>query len=215
MRIRRKDWARPELEKCGYFIAEPKLIKGSWRDEFNNNNPIHLDLGCGKCVFLAAIAKENPEINYIGIDISVDILGVGKRIIDDTFDEVRQDNIRLFAHNIQRLQEVFTQNEGIERVYINFCNPWPKARAHKKRLTYTNQLEIYKKLLSPGAEIWFKTDDDDLYISSLRYFKEAGLNIYYSTKDLHGDRDIENFFTEHENMFTEKGIKTKAIRARL
>ena len=103
----------------------------------------------------------------------------------------------------------------MERIYINFCNPWPTARHHKRRLTYTRQLLAYKPLLVPGGEIWFKTDNDDLYLATRRYLTEAGFEIFFDTKDLHKENDGENILTEHEVRFTQGGIPTKALRARL
>lgn len=215
MRIRKKEWARPELAACNYYIDEPETEKGSWAQHFGAKRPMHLDLGCGKCVFLAEIAEKNRNINYIGIDISKDMLGVGRRNIAAEFGERLPDNVLLFSYNIEKLGAVFAEEEKFARIYINFCNPWPKARAHKKRLTHTAQLNLYKNFLQPDGEIWFKTDNDDLYMASLRYFKEAGMHIYYHTKNLHADKDMENYITEHEAMFTSEGIKIKAIRARL
>lgn len=219
MRIRKKEWARPELAESTMFVKHPKENKGKWQEEFSKKQPIHLDLGCGKCVFLADIAYENQDVNYIGIDISLDILGVGRRNIVDRFSEEEQqtepENVKIFDYNIEKLTDVFDTSDNIERIYINFCNPWPKARGHKKRLTHTNQLENYKKLLKDGAEIWFKTDNDDLYIATKRYFKEANLEVFYETQDLLSDEEISNNTTEHEQKFTSQGIKIKAIRAKV
>lgn len=213
MRIRRKAWALPELEKCPYYFQTPSENKNNWQT-IASKKPIHLDLGCGKAIFLAEIAYENPQIHYVGIDISTDILGVARRNIQTKFDEKAVQNISLFSYNIEKLEDVFSAEDKIERIYINFCNPWPKAGDHKKRLTHSKQLTVYKKLLTPGAEIWFKTDNDDLYLASLRYFREAGLEIFFHTKNLHQEKQVENHLTEHEIMFTREGITTKAIRAK-
>ena len=215
MRIRKKAWARPELMACGYFIPQPQEKRGQWAGCFGKKRPLHLDLGCGKCVFLAEIAEAHREVNYVGIDLSYDILGVGRRNIAAAFGEEEPDNVALCFYNIERLPELFSPEDGVERLYINFCNPWPAARCHKRRLTHTRQLEQYKTLLAPGGEIWFKTDNDDLYLATKRYLAEAGFEIFFDTKDLHGENDPENVLTEHENMFTAQGIPTKALRARL
>ena len=103
-----------------------------------------------------------------------------------------------------------------ERIYINFCNPWPKGKHRKKRLTHTRQLEKYKQFLAPKGEIYFKTDDDDLFNSSLLYFEESGFEIITKTYDLHKYLIFENNIeTEHEKMFSEQGIKIKALIARI
>ena len=214
MRIRKKAWARPELMACPYFVTDPQAQKGRWEERFGQKRPLHLDLGCGKCVFLAPMAAAHRDVNYVGIDLSYDILGVGRRNIAAAFGEEQPDNVALCFYNIERLPDLFAPGDGVERLYINFCNPWPAARHHKRRLTHTRQLEQYKTLLAPGGELWFKTDNDDLYLATKRYLNEAGFQIFFDTKDLHAEHDPENVTTEHEMMFTAQGIPTKALRAR-
>jgi len=215
MRIRKKKWALPELEECGYYYPAPKEYKGSWQAAFSKKQPLHLDLGCGKGVFLADTAFLHPGINFIGIDISVDILGVARRNIASCYQNKPVENIAMFSYDIEKLLEVFGTREGISRIYVNFCNPWPKARAHKKRLTHPNQLAVYRQLLVPGGEIWFKTDDDGLYLATRRYFAESGFTVFLDTEDLHAQKDAENVFSEHEHMFTDRGMRTKAIRVKV
>lgn len=215
MRIRRKTWARPELSACPYFVAQPEQQKGRWGEVYGQRRPLHLDLGCGKGVFLAEAAHTHRDVNFIGIDISLDILGVARRNIAEIFGEEQPDNVALCAYNIERLPQLFSPEEKVQRIYINFCNPWPTARHHKRRLTHTRQLSQYKPLLAPGGEIWFKTDNDDLYLATKRYLAEAGFEIFFDTKDLHGQNGPENILTEHEVLFTAQGIPTKALRARL
>lgn len=214
MRIRRKAWARPELAACPYYIEDPRELRGRWQEKFGDRRPLHLDLGCGKCVFLAGAAKARPDVNFVGIDISYDILGVGRRNIQAEFGEREPDNVLLCYYNIERLAELFAPGE-VDRLIINFCNPWPAARCHKRRLTHTRQLEAYKPLLAQGGELWFKTDNDDLYLATKRYLGEAGFEIFFYTTDLHALNDPENILTEHEIMFTAEGIRTKAIKALL
>ena len=215
MRIRIKPWARPELEECKYFIDNPKEMKNNWRKCFNNDNPIHVELGCGKGVFLADLAIKHLDINYIAIYIKSDVLGYARRNVEAVYTKNRKkvENVVLTAYNIEQILDIFGDKDQIDRIYINFCNPWPKAKHNKRRLTHTKQLELYKKFLKPNGEIFFKTDDDDLYLATLRYFEESGFNIFYKTTDLHNDKNEENVLTEHEIMFIEKGIKIKAIKA--
>lgn len=214
MRIRTKTWARPELEACNYFVGDPAAQKGHWEDFFQKKQPLHLDLGCGKCTFLAELAFQNPDINYIGVDISYDILGVARRNISGRFDPAPVTNVALTSYNIEKLCEILNETEKVQRIYINFCNPWPKSRCHKRRLTHTRQLESYKKILAEDGEIWFKTDNDDLFLASQRYFKEAGFEIFALTHDLNALPDTGNILSEHEVMFEAQGIKTKALKAR-
>lgn len=214
MRMRKKAWAKPELSACPYYIADPKALRGHWQEQFGARRPIHLDLGCGKCVFLAELAEGQREVNFVGIDLSYDILGVGRRNIQSAFGEEEPDNVLLCYYNIERLPELFAPEDRVERLYINFCNPWPSAGHQKRRLTHTRQLEAYKTLLSDTGEIWFKTDNDDLYLATKRYFAEAGFAIFFDTQDLHAEQNAENILTEHEIMFSNQGVKTKALRAR-
>ena len=214
MRIRRKVWAEPELSACSYFIKKPLALRGQWQDSFVKKQPIHLDLGCGKGVFLARAAYKYPELNFIGIDISLDILGVARRNMNETFGQQDPENILFFSHNIERIGEVFSKSDDISRIYVNFCNPWPRAKAHKRRLTHPRQLKSYIQFLQPNGEIWFKTDDADLYLATKRYFKQTGLDILQISEDLHGDQWHDNIDTEHELMFLEQGERIKAIRAR-
>ncbi len=214
MRIRTKKWARPELDSCDYFIKNPKDLRGKWKEFFGNNNPIYLDLGCGKCTFLAQTAFEHKNVNHIAVDISMDILGVGRRNVVELYGDNKVENIALCSYNIEQITDLFSQEDNISRIYINFCNPWPSSKCHKRRLTHTRQLEDYKKILKSDGEIWFKTDNHDLYLSSKRYFCESGFNIFFTTTDLNSE-NVENVKSEHEIMFESQGIKTKAIRANI
>ena len=215
MRIRRKAWARPELEECNFFINSPSENKGLWVNSFSKKQPIHLELGCGKGTFISKLASKTPNINYIAIDIKSEMLGLTKRNIEKEYQELNKtvDNVLITAQQIELIQDIFSKEDVVDRIYINFCNPWPKARHTKKRLTHTRQLEKYKTLLKDGGEIYFKTDDDDLFLASQRYFKEAGFKIEKLTYDLHSENEIDNIETEHEKMFTNQGIKIKALIA--
>ena len=121
----------------------------------------------------------------------------------------------LTAFDIERLALIMNERDTVERIYINFCNPWPRPRHKKRRLTYPTRLAEYKKLLSPGGELWFKTDDDGLFHDTIQYVKDSGFMISALTYDLPLEPldGVENFQTEHELMFREKGIPIKALRA--
>lgn len=214
MRIRYKKWARPELEASSFYIDNPEEMKGKWKTYFGNNNPIHLELGCGKGQFISELASENLDINYIAIDLVDAMLGLSKRNVEEKYKEknIEPKNIVLTRFDIERILLMIDKQDKIERIYINFCNPWPKGKHRKKRLTHTRQLEKYKEFLKEDAEIYFKTDDDDLFHSSLIYFEEAGFKIIKKTNDLHSESIFEkNIETEHEKMFSEQGIKIKAL----
>ena len=219
MRIRFKPWARPELEASKFYRDNPEELKDKWIQEFKNKeNPIHLELGCGKGNFISQLAVQNPSTNYIAIDLVDAMLGLAKRKVEETYQEQNKeiDNVLLTRFDIERIILILGQQDNIKRVYINFCNPWPKGQHRKKRLTHTRQLEKYKTFLANGGEIYFKTDDDELFEGSLGYFEEAGFSVLAKTYDLHTEPIWENNIeTEHEKMFSEQGIKIKALIAKI
>ena len=174
-------------------------------------------MGCGKGYFIANLASRHQEINYIAIDLVDAMLGLAKRNIEQIYKEnnIKTDNIRITRFDIERIPLILDKEDKIERIYINFCNPWPRGKHHKKRLTHTRQLEKYKTFLTDDGEIYFKTDDDDLFVASLTYFEESGFEIIKKTYDLHNEEDFwENIETEHEKMFSEQGFKIKALIAK-
>ncbi|HBB19026.1 MAG TPA: tRNA (guanosine(46)-N7)-methyltransferase TrmB [Ruminococcus sp.] len=213
MRIRKKKWAEPELAECRYYINEPERYRGRWKDFFGNDQPIELEIGCGKCTFSAEKAKRDPDKNFIALDIKSDMLGVGRRNVERIFSQANRspDNIALVRCNVEQIDKAFSADDHIAVMYINFCNPWPKKKHKKRRLTHTRQLVNYKKFLK--GELWFKTDDDELFEESFEYFEEAGFRIKFKTYDLAAETGIENFVTEHEKMFTEEGKKIKFLIA--
>ena len=173
--------------------------------------------GCGKGSFIAKLAVQNPEINYLAIDIKSEVLGLAKRNIEKEYLNAQKeiDNVLLTAYEIEIIQNILNEKDIVDRIYINFCNPWPKPRHNKKRLTHTKQLEKYKTFLKPGGEIYFKTDDDNLYKATIRYLEETGFQIMKQTENLHKEPIwANNIETEHEKMFEEQGITTKAIIAK-
>ena len=218
MRIRYKKWARPELEECKFYIDNPEEVKGKWKSLFKNPElPLNLELGCGKGQFISQLASENLNQNYIAIDLVDAMLGLAKRNVEQVYKEknIETDNIILTRFDIDRILLILSEEDKIDRIYINFCNPWPKGKHRKKRLTHTRQLEKYKVFLKEDGEIHFKTDDDDLFNSSLKYFEETGFKIIKKTYDLHSEPDFwYNIETEHEKMFSEQGIKIKAVIAK-
>ena len=211
MRIRRKKEARPELEACSFYIAKPEQYKGNWQNLFQNQNPIYLELGCGKGWFAAEFGANHPNINLLAIDIKSEILWYAMKKIEKAYQEkeLQVNNLYIMPQNIEQILNIFNEQDKIERIYINFCNPWPRPRHKKRRLTHTRQLEKYKGFLVPKGQIHFKTDDDDLFKESIQYFKECGFKILEETWDL--PLQEGNVQTEHEKMFREKGIKIKKL----
>ena len=215
MRIRRKKWAREELDNSKFYIDKPEEFKGKWKEKFDNNNPIHIELGCGKGNFIANLASKHLNINYIAIDMIEAMLGLSKRNIEKAYNYDNPKNLFLIRANVEQILNVFDRNDVIDRIYINFCNPWPKKKHNKKRLTHTKQLELYKKFLSENGEIYLKTDSKELFEDSLEYLNVSGFKIISKTYDLHGEPIFEeNIITEHEKMFSDEGIKIKALIAK-
>jgi len=216
MRIRSKPWATPELNASDLFVRDPAQYLGKWHDFFERKQPIHLELGCGRGLFIAGLAPENPQINYMGIDLKDAVLAPARRNIVEAFQAAGKepDNVVLLAQDIERIFTIMDSTDTVERIYINFCNPWPRDKHNKHRLTYPRQLQFYKNFLSHDGEIWFKTDDAPLFEDTLGYLAESGFEIIRKTYDLHAENCPGNIMTEHEKMFLEKGIKIKALVAR-
>ena len=219
MRIRYKKWARPELEASEFYEDEPEKWKGKWKEHYDDSRkPFMLELGCGKGQFISKLAVENQNINFLAIDLVDAMLGLAKRNIEQEYqnENLEPKNVIITRFDIERINLILDKKDEVERIYINFCNPWPKGKHRKKRLTHSRQLEKYKEFLKPNAEVYFKTDDDGLFESSLIYFEESGFEIIKKTYDLHEEPIFErNIETEHEKMFSEQGIKIKALIARL
>ena len=179
--------------------------------------------------------NENKNINYIAIDLVDSMLGLAKRNIEleygirktiekeDIDNEIEKQkiikNVKITRYDISLINDIFGNEDNIQRIYINFCNPWPRGKHHKKRLTHERQLEKYKEILNKDGEIFFKTDDDNLFSDSLGYFKRSGYKIIKETYDLSKEIKFwdgeENIETEHEKMFESEGIKTKALIAKV
>lgn len=213
MRLRHKPWARPELEKCPFNINEPELFCGSWAGQFPFPRSLRLELGCGKGSFMAQISRQEPEYNYLAVDIKSEVLVLAKRAVEAAFDNQEVTNVRLITHNIEQIDQIFSPADKIERIYINFCNPWPKKKHQKRRLTHPRQLMKYREFLQDGGEIWFKTDDDPLFDDSLEYFQSCGFSLKEVTRDLHASGIEGSYVTEHERMFSEQGIPIKFLIA--
>ena len=216
MRMRRKPWARPELEACDFFVNNPTEQRGNWHEWFPKKQPIHVELGCGKGVFIAQLAEQNPDINYIGIDIKSEVLANAKRNVEAEYEKSGKpiNNVALTAQNIEQIDLMLSEDDTADRIYINFCNPWPKKKHKKRRLTYPKQLNIYKRFLKKDGEIYFKTDDDELFNESIEYFELSGFDITYKTYDLYKENLSWNITTEHEIMFTKQGINIKFLIAK-
>ena len=218
MRMRFKPYARPELLACPFHAHDPFHSAGQWRQKFARPaQPLMLELGCGKGGFLSQLACAHPENNYLGFDITDKVLILAKRKIEAAYAAAGRpvDNVMILSADIERILQVLNADDRVQRIYINFCNPWSKnAGSAKHRLTHPRQLIQYRTFLDDGGEVYFKTDDDDLFRDSLAYFPAAGYEILWQTGDLHRDEPAWNIRTEHEGMFSDRGIPIKALIAR-
>jgi len=213
MRMRRKPWARPELDASEVYVKNPHDFYGKWQTAFDEEQPLVVELGCGKGSFIAQKAHMHPENNFIAFDIKSEVLATAKRNIEAVYGSVHCPNVRITAFDIERIGLVLSEEDIVDEIYINFCNPWPKDRHKKRRLTYPKQLNSYKQFLRKDGKIFFKTDDDELFEDSIGYFKECGFDIVFLTRDMQENPLPENIVTEHEKMFMDEGIKIKGLIA--
>lgn len=203
MRQRNKPWAKDKLaEYPQYVISEPEKYKGKWKEVFDKDQPLHIEIGTGKGRFITGMAKANPEINYIGIELADSVIVTAlDRIIEDELP-----NVKLLNVNANDLRDYFEKGE-VDRVYLNFSDPWPKKRHAKRRLTYKSFLEIYENILGDKREIHFKTDNQGLFESSLMSFSEYGMLLTFVSLDLHNSDYEGNIMTEYEEKFSSRGSR--------
>jgi len=206
LRLRKKRWAKPELEKDLKVIFNPSEFKGKWKEKFGNDYPIHLELGCGRGNFITQLAGRSKNINYIAIDTHHELLVHVLRKLNEN----KIDNVRIIPMYIENIGDVFGLDE-IDKIYINFCNPWPNRRHHKRRLTHSYFLKKYQTFLKNESEIWFKTDDQLLFSDSLEYFKDTGFDELNRIFDLDQSGWQGNIMTEYEEKFINQGIKIKFV----
>ncbi len=209
MRIRRKPWARSELAASPFVIDAPDDCRGHWNALFERPQaPLYLELGCGKGGFIAQKAFDNPDINFLAVDLKSEVLGLAKRNAEQVYAQGGRtvDNLRLAAHNIEWIDHMLGPEDCIAQIYINFCNPWPKKRDFKHRLTHPRQLALYKKFLLPGHLLLFKTDDDTLFEATGEYLAESGFKVVECIADLPASHEASAIMTEHERMFRDMGL---------
>lgn len=207
MRLRKKPWVAEAIRDFADFVyskeAKPgEEQQGKWSEAFGRRAPLQVELGTGKGDFLSQLAELHPEINYIGIEAQQDVLYLAaKKVAAKALQ-----NVRLLVFDINHLEEIFAPGE-VSRFYINFCDPWPKLRHAKRRLTYRTFLDKYRRLLAEGGDLHFKTDNRPLFDFSLKEFREAGLEVRDVSYDLHAENRPDNIMTEYERRFSGLGEK--------
>lgn len=210
MRVRNRKGAAEYLENNPqYVILNPEDSKGKWRQVFGNDNPIHIEVGSGKGRFVTGMAAQNPNINYIGIDIQLSVLSYA-------LDKVLASglpNIKLLRVDGSSLTNYFEKGE-VDLMYLNFSDPWPKTRHEKRRLTYKTFLETYEQILPDKGEIHFKTDNRGLFEYSLGSMSQYGMILKQVWLDLHASDFEGNVMTEYEEKFSKKGQVIYRLEAR-
>lgn len=220
MRLRRKSGTRELLQTLEErVVLQPKAYKGRWREVFGNDKPIHAELGMGKGRFISLMSLQHPEWNFIGIDMYDELIRKGSEKADETraaWSAARggaepPNNLRLALGNIEGLEEMFEDGE-LERIYLNFSDPWPKTRHASRRLTHANFVNKYRKVLNEEGEIHFKTDSRSLFEFSLNSFAELELMMRNISLDLHaGGTAPNNVMTEYEEKFSSQGVNIHRV----
>ncbi|MDE6947108.1 MAG: tRNA (guanosine(46)-N7)-methyltransferase TrmB [Anaeroplasmataceae bacterium] len=201
MRLRKIKNALERLTvNTAYFIPNPQDFKGNWKKVFNNSNPIHIEIGCGKGKFIKELAKLNPNINYIAIEKYDSVLLRAMEKIE----EEMMPNLKLALLDASHLTDYFSEGE-VSLIYINFSDPWPKSAHAKRRLTYKTFLASYEQVLSASGAIYQKTDNRKFFEYSLESFSENGWKISRVSLDLHQDLDFFNIPTEFEEKWSKLG----------
>lgn len=206
MRLKNIKGASEKILKGKYFINNPSEYKGKWNKLFNNNNPIYIEIGMGKGKFIIKNAIENPNINYIGIEMYDSVI---LRAVEKTND-LELNNLYLIRMDARLINDIF--NKEIDLIYLNFSDPWPKERHAKRRLTSPIFLERYDSIFKNSKHIIMKTDNKDLFNYSVESLKEYGYNINDISYDLHKDKN-SIITTEYEDKFTNMGIKINYLDA--
>ena len=208
MRVRNLKNKVEILTSSSYYIKSPIEYKGKWNKLFKNNNPIHIEIGTGKCKFIYEKALKNPDINFIGIERIDTVLAIG---IKELKEKEKLTNLFLINYDAEKIDDLFIKE--IDQIYLNFSDPWPKKRHEKRRLTSFNFLSKYDIIFKGEKLIEFKTDNEDLFLYSIVSLTNYGYKIVDISLDLHKKTDFDNIVTEYENKFSNKGFKIKYLKA--
>lgn len=211
MRLRKIPNAMEMLkEHSDYVILDGKNNKGKWHSFFCNLNPIHLEIGMGKGQFITTMAKNHPDINFIGVEV-VDSIMV--KAIRKYKKEEKLANLIFMLVDAKELENVFEKGE-ISQIYLNFSDPWPKKRHEKRRLTHHSFLQIFKNILKEEGEIHFKTDNEKLFEYSLVSMSQFGMIFNFISLDLHKSDFQGNVMTEYEERFSQTGQRIFRVEAK-
>jgi len=202
MRLRNKPWAKDFMaDHPDVLIHEEEGTTIDWKSVFGNENPIHVEVGMGKGQFIIGMAQANPDINYIGIEHFDNVI---VSALEKVIEAEKPSNLRLLRGNGANLEDLFQAGE-LDRIYLNFSDPWPKSRHAKRRLTHESFLARYEKVLKKRGEIHFKTDNRKLFEYSLVSMSAYGMILQEVSLDLHAEMPEDNIMTEYEEKFSAKG----------
>lgn len=225
-RLRRKPWTFDYLKSQDHVVLNPDNHRGKWHEYFGNDHPIHVELGMGKGKFISELSVKHPDTNFIGIDMYDELLRfssqkavemhygpeeakIGQGASEDgkpyrTGRPIA--NLALVLGNIEKIEEIFAPGE-IDRIYLNFSDPWPKKRHENRRLTHPEFLRKYRTIIRPGGELHQKTDSSLLFEFSLNSFADAGLKMSDISLNIHREGTPEgHIFTEYEEKFVSEGL---------
>ena len=200
MRMRKKPNLVPRMERCAAtLITEPEALRGHWLEHFPGHQALHLELGCGKGRFTVETAAAEPDVLLIAVEKVPDAMVVAM----ERAAKAELHNVFFIDIDANQLPEIFDQGE-VDRIYVNFCDPWPPKRQAKRRLTHGNFLKLYRKVLKDNGQIHFKTDNDPLFEWSIEEIPQFGFTLSEVTRDLHanGQRGV---MTDYEAKFYAEG----------
>ena len=210
MRLKKVKGALEKIELSKYYVKSPEQYKDNWNKVFKNGNPIQLEIGMGKGNFVIGMAKKFPNINFIGIEMYDSVMVKATNSLEN---EEYIPNLKLILMDARNIENVF--GKEIDRIYLNFSDPWPKARHAKRRLTSNIFLDKYDLIFKSEKSIYMKTDNDYLFEYSIESLQEHGYILSDVTHDLHSLNEEDNVMTEYEKKFSEKGIKINRLKANL
>ncbi|MCD1259409.1 tRNA (guanosine(46)-N7)-methyltransferase TrmB [Paenibacillus athensensis] len=213
MRLRGRKGIREDIERQkNLVVLDPKAYKGKWAELFGNGNPIHAELGMGKGRFISEMSVKYPHINFIGIDMYDELIRKSSEKaraahgVEGEEGEAAIGNLRLALLNIETIEEAFADSE-LERIYLNFSDPWPKKKHARRRLTHSGFVDKYKQILNENGEIHLKTDSQSLFEFSLNSFSDMGLRMRNISLNLHAEGiHPDHVMTEYETKFAGQGM---------
>ena len=209
MRLKKVKGALEKIQKSLYYVDNPEIEKGQWNKVFENNKPIHIEIGMGKGQYIINMAQKYSNINFIGIEMYDSVLVRAVQNLENT-DSILN-NLRLILVDAKKIDEIFDRE--IDVIYLNFSDPWPKAKHAKRRLTSNIFLEKYEKVFKNKKEIIMKTDNINLFKFSVENLQNFGYNLIEVTNDLESLKDDNNILTEYESKFIKEGIKINRLKA--